>query len=193
MVNWWSDWTRYARTRYAAWRRRATGFGVALRVLVWLSGVAAIIPAIGHQNLRMALMLAAVLPLIAALRPTGPWVALVTTVAVLGWFLTTIAEDTPSFVAALVIAGSLYLHHAAATVSLDWTSDAAISPETRRRWTVRTGTTVAGGAATGLLVAGLTGQSLPLPAGVLLPTGITLALGVIGGIVYLARRPGPAD
>jgi hypothetical protein len=167
------------RDRVRAWARRATALGLAVRGIVWLTGVAGLLLAMPWRPAIMV-PIACLLALPAAAAPSGWFVWLVELLAI---GAVAAADGYPWRLAPL--AGLLYLHHTAAALAAQLRTDAAFPAAVLGRWAGRAGLVLAGSVAVGLAAAALANQAPVWSA-----TGY-LGLGVAAAVVVtavLARR-----
>lgn len=178
---------RLAGARTDAWARRATGFGVALRAVVWASGALALYVAVGHDTPRL-IPVVLLLPLVATARPDGLWVGLVLAATLIGWIATTLGQPYPSLASAVVVGVAAYTHHTSAALAAVWRADTAVSAELRRGWWRRTVVVSVAGVALAFAVLALSSSPLPVPPTALVVAGILTATAVTAAIVYLWWR-----
>jgi len=173
--------------------RRTTGVVLGLRLLVCGALLAAfalsVPPALLWLPAAPAVAVGLALP--AALFPRTRMVgfALVTIGAL--WLATTMFVDpyvSPARVLGLTAA--LYTAHAAAAFAAVLPSDTAVDPGAVLRWALRTSLVVV--ASVGLGALGLVAAAwLPQAQGLVAPlVGSAVAAGIVGVVVWLARRPG---
>ncbi|MGH8876300.1 MAG: hypothetical protein ACRD0P_02995 [Stackebrandtia sp.] len=176
--------------RISAWRRRITPAGVSVRVLMFVSGAAALLLAAPEPlRFRLGIPVAVVLPLAAVARPGGAWVWAVLVTALTGWVLGTLAVARPSLTLAFGIGAAMYVHHAAAAVADAWRGDTAVKPVVWRGWAVRLGLVLSVSLVAVVATVVLAAQPLPLPPETLLVAGVIGALGIPAAFVFsLSRR-----
>lgn len=171
----------YHLARVRAWARRVTPSGLSVRVVIWLSGGAALILASPLPPGPTA-PVAALVALLPAGFPHTRVVSLVELVAI-GAF----AAD-PQLWAALVLAGLLYLHHTTAALGAQLRTDTVVPAAVLWYWARRAGLVLAGSAAVSL---GIVGLASGAPAGwptAYVALGAAAAVGVTGCLAWLALR-----
>jgi hypothetical protein len=171
----------YHLARIRAWARRVTAPGLSVRMVIWLSGSAALVLA-PPAALRLAAvaLIAAALAVLPAGFPHTSVVALVELLAI-GAVAVSVAADQLPLWMVLVIGGLLYLHHTAAALGAQLRTDAVIPPAVLRYWARRTGLVLANSLLLMLGIVVLAGQA---PAG--WATGY-LALGAAAAVAITAH------
>lgn len=180
----------YHLARARAWGRRATGWGLGLRAVIWLAGFAAVLVVLAPTAwLGRGAVVAAVLALLPMASPGSGRVAWleVATVALVGLVAATTA--TGLSLPALVLVGSLlYLHHTTAALAAQLRTDTVVAPVLLRRWAIRAGGVIAGSAVLSAGLAALPGRAPAWPAGGYLVLGVGAALVLAAAVVWQLRR-----
>jgi hypothetical protein len=195
----WQRWRSYPLTerlayyllRMRAWRRRATRLGLAVRVVVWASGFAAMLLAMPAMvPVATGLPVVAALMLLPAARPRGRWVSIVA-VAAIGLLAVRLAATTPAqpVLLAGAVGGLLYLHHSTAALAAQVRTDVVIPPAALRHWAARVGLVLAASAGLGLIVVVLPAPVWPATGQVAL--GVAAAVAVAAAVIGLVPRPRP--
>ena len=179
----------YWRALLRAWWKRTNTFGRLLRVLVWLSGFAAIMlsaPAVARWT--FVLVVAVLFPLLPMAKPQWSWATGLEVVVLCLWFIATVGVEYPSILWAGFLGAAMYVHHAAATACAQWRADADVTPELRTAWLRRTA--VVAGASVGIatMVAVLAQNPLPLTPQALVVAGTVIAGGVVFVLAGKAAR-----
>jgi hypothetical protein len=162
----------YQRTR--AWARRATVTGVAVRTVIWLTGVAAVLLAFPHPA---GVSIGAALALLSAGWPRSHWVTLLlaTVVGIVAIRLAGGAPD-PSPVTLAVLAGMIYLHHTTAALAAQVRTDTVIPSRLLGQWAGRSGLVLAGSAVVAVLLGVLASPAWPATMFLLAGAGAVVGL-----------------
>ncbi|MPZ26890.1 MAG: hypothetical protein GEV12_10840 [Micromonosporaceae bacterium] len=187
----------YHLARVRAWGRRATVAGLAVRVVIWLTGLGGLLLALPGSLRGPALPLAVFLALLPAVAPASAWVALLELAAIGTVALTLVDESRQVLVPVLLaVAALLYAHHTSAALGAQLRTDTVVPLAVFRHWLARAGLVLAGSALLGLGIVVLAGQPR---AGA--DTGY-LALGAaatavaaiaVGALVHRSGGPAGAD
>ena len=123
----------YQRTR--AWARRATVAGLAVRSVLWWTGVGVVLVAFPHP---VAVLIGAVPALVAAGRPGSHWGTLLLAVAI-GATAVRLASGLPdpSVMSLVLLAGVIYLHHSISALAAQLRTDTVIPPRVLWWWAGR--------------------------------------------------------
>lgn len=134
----------YYLARGRAWWRRATVSGLAVRALVWATGVAALLLAAPPQLVLAGVVpLACVLALWPAAAPQGRMVSVLLTVALGLLVAQLLGEPGPGLPRVALLAAVMYLHHSSAGLAAQLRTDAVVPVAVVRYWALRAGVVLA--------------------------------------------------
>lgn len=176
----------YYLARARAWWRRTTVSGLAIRVGVWATGLAAVLLALPPQvQWTGAVPVAAVLALLPAALPHGRAVSVLLVVAIGLLAAQLIGAGGPSLGRVGLLAATLYLHHSCAALAAQLRTDAVVPVAVVRHWALRVGVVLGA-------TAGLAGFMVVLPgldwsATGHIALGVAAALAVVAALVWPLR------
>jgi hypothetical protein len=156
-------------------------------VLIALAALALALPPAVFLGPSLALLVViALAPAIAPGRaaPTGAILMVVG-----GWLLSTTGYGGATAVwRLLALATALYLLHTLCALACVLPYDAAVGVEVVAGWLLRALAVVCGSAVLSIVLLGLAGRNLPLPAGAALFTGLAVAVSAAALLGWLRRR-----
>lgn len=149
----------YYLAQVRGWGRRATAAGLAVRVVIWLTGLGGLMLAVPGSLRGPALALAGFLALLPAVAPASSWVALLE-LAAIGTVALRLADETREVPVPvlLAVAALLYAHHTSAALGAQLRTDVVVPPAVFRHWAARAGLVLAAATLLGLGIAVLAGQ-----------------------------------
>ncbi len=179
----------YQRTR--AWARRATVAGLAVRIVLWWTGVGVVLVAFPHP---VAVLIGAVPALVAAGRPGSHWGTLLLAVAI-GATAVRLASGLPdpSVMSLVLLAGVIYLHHSISALAAQLRTDTVIPPRVLWWWAGRIGVVWLVSAVVAFLASGLSTPRWSATGWVLAGTGAAVGTVVLLIAARHQWRPEPAE
>jgi hypothetical protein len=179
---------RYYGRRLNAWARRATPIGLAVRVVVWATGVAALVSAaMPVVNPVGGLALALVLASLATGWPGTMWVSVLEFGAV-AMLVVAVGQGAASLVEVGLVAALLYLHHTTAALAAQVRTDTLLSAAVLRHWLARAGVVLGVSMVVGAGIVALPTTQLDLPPSGYVLMGALAATAAAAGLVYLLLR-----
>ncbi len=181
---------RYYARRLDAWARRVTPVGLAVRAVVWLTGVAAlVIAAAPVVNPVGGLVLAMVLASLATGWPGTIWVGLLEFAAVAA-LVVAVGQGVVSLVEVGLVAALLYLHHTTAALAAQVRTDTLLSAAVLRHWLARAGAVLGVSVVVGAGIVALPATQTDWPPSAYILVGVLAATAAAAGLAYLLlRRP----
>jgi hypothetical protein len=181
---------RYYGRRLNAWARRVTPVGLAVRVVVWVTGLTAlVIAAAPVVNPVGGLVLAMVLASLATGWPGTAWVSLLEFGAV-AMLVVAVGQGAASLVEVGLVAALLYLHHTTAALAAQVRTDTLLSGVVLRHWLARAGAVLGVSVVVGAGIVALPVTQPDWSPSAYLVMGVLAAAATAAGLAYLLlRRP----
>ncbi|HEY8452943.1 MAG: hypothetical protein FWJ70_06025 [Micromonosporaceae bacterium] len=177
----------YYATRLWAWARRVRPAPLALRVVVWVSGVGALVPVLPSQlQPATGAMAVVALAALAAGFPGSWWVGSLETLAVVLLALAVWLGEPLGLPVVAGCAALLYVHHTAAALAATLRTDALVPAAVLRRYVVRTAGVLAASAVLAGAVATVPEQQPGWSPSLFMAVAAAAAVAATAALVYLA-------